>query len=258
MSHRSPVTDFMKLLSAALLLALTATTANAAPPTRAQLDASEAKFQQAEAMRETDAKAAMPLYEEAARLGHDPDIAFMLGSIYQNVDKDADRAAQWMQAAADWGHVDARFEFAKMRVQGAGTMRDVSGGLQTMEEMARAGYAPAVGVAKAFRTEQDGKAQCLVNALREQGYHETIGGRFYRIDAGEKETARGDTFVVRGFLGNSPAWATLRVDGFDGVTVSRSGSNVLFSSTYNARPATAEGIAMAAALRSKCELDVES
>jgi TPR repeat protein len=250
------MTEPMKRLAAALLLALTAAAANAAPPTPAQLQMSEAKFQQAEALRATDMKAAMPLYEEAARLGHDPDLAFMLASIYQNVDKDADRAAQWMKAAADWGHVDARFEFAKLRIQGIGTLRDVSGGLQTLEEMARAGYAPAVGLARKFRNEQDEKAQCLVGALREHGYEEAIGGRFYRIDDGANETARGDTFIVRGFLANSPAWASLRVDGFDGVTVSRSGGNVLFSSTYNARPATAEGTATAATLRSKCALDL--
>ena len=249
----------MKRLSAALLFSIIAfATAYAAPPTKAQLDASEQKLQQAERVANTDMDAAMPLFEEAAQLGQDPDIAYMVALSYQNVAKDDKQAARWMKLAADWGHIDARFELARLRIRGIGTMRDVPGALETLEEMARAGYAPAVGKARQFRSEQDAKAQCLIHALREKGYEEAIGGRFYRIDAGENETSRGDTFILRGFRDDTPAWASIRVDGFDGVNVSHSGENVLFSSTYNARPASSEGIATAEALRSKCELDVDN
>src|SRR6476659_5133834 len=128
----------MKRLSAALLLALLAIApAYAAPPTKAELDASEAKFQQAEALSKTDSRAALPLYEQAAQLGQDPDIAYMLAVVNQNILKNDKQAAHWMGLAADWGHVDAKFQFATMRVSGYGTMRDVVGGLDTIDEMAR-------------------------------------------------------------------------------------------------------------------------
>ncbi|MGY3264415.1 hypothetical protein [Lysobacter sp. HA35] len=246
----------MKRLSAALLLALIAIApAYAAPPTKAELDASEAKFQQAEAVKETDWRAALPLYEEAAQLGQDPDIAYMLAVVNQNILKNDKQAAHWMALAADWGNVDAKFQFATMRVSGYGAMRDVIGGLDTIDEMARAGYEPAQGAVRQFRSEQDAKAQCLMSALREKGYQEALGSRFYRIDEGQGETSRGDTFKVRGLRNDSPAWATVRVEGYDGVNVSRYGDSFMFSSTYNARPASAEGVATVAGLRSKCELD---
>jgi len=247
----------MKRSLAALLFALAIVgSAYAAPPTKAQLAASEAKLQKADLVWKTDQAAALPLFEQAAQLGQDPDIAYMLALIYQN-EKEREKEARWMKLAADWGHVDARFEWAKLRIQGIGTTRDVSGGLQTLEEMARAGYAPAVGKAREFRSEQDAKAQCLMRALREKGYEETIGGRFYRIDEGQNETSRGDVFVVRGLLENSPSWAFVRAEGFDGVKVVRSGDNVMFSSTYNPRPVSSEGIATVATLHTQCDLDVD-
>ena len=244
----------------ALALLLACVCAMAAPPSDADLAAAKAKLAEGQAAAERgDEATAMGLVGEAARLAQSGEIAHKLGHFYEGKTElpgHEAEALKWFLYAVDLRQADAMHHVGKRYLEGSGGLqRDVGKGLELMQASADAGYEPAYGVAHRFREEQDGKARCLLAALRGYDMREVVFGahRFYQINAGQGSDTSGDTYEVEGFSnGFGSTLASLSVDGFDGVHINEVEGRELYTDLYTSRPASADALRLAARLREKC------
>jgi len=229
----------------------------AAPPTTAELDAGDAKYEQGvAAMQRRDMGTAARLLGEAARLQQDGEQAYFVAGLYSNFKEIANdtEALAWTRYAAELRHPAAMAAMGQRYVDGDGVPLDVAKGLEWFEAASRAGYAPAFGAARKYRAEQGQKADCLRSALQSEGFVEALSdARFFHIREGDGATAAGDTFAVTGFeSSHHPQRAALSVDGFASADMIDVGSRSTFQGSYTSRPASPEARALAVALRTRC------
>jgi len=247
----------IRLVPVAIACLLACLPALAAPPTEAELDAGDAKIEQAlAALQRKDMASGARLLGEAARLQQDGKQAYQVAAFYTNFPEIADdaQALAWTRYAAELHHPAAMAAMGQRYLDGDGVPVDVAKGLEWLEAASSAGHAPAFGAAKKYRAQQGVKADCLRSALQAQGFVEALSeSRFFSIREGDGATAAGDTYAVTGFeSSNYPQRAALHVDGFAGAEMINVGSRSMFQGSYTSRPASPEARTLAVALRTRC------
>jgi TPR repeat protein len=108
--------------------------------------AAEALWQRGNAYYDrNDFRNALPVYMEAAKLGH-PRALAVLGNMYregEGVTKDLGQAVAWYTKAADAGHRGAQFSLGSMYEEGEGVPKNVAKAAQLYEMSARQGMPEA-------------------------------------------------------------------------------------------------------------------